>query len=142
MPIYEYQCPKCRETFEELRRSVDDDVAPCPVCGEPSPRIISNSAFILKGGGWYATTYKDRRPEFIQRGGRPKIKGVSVETDEAPAASPASAPASAPAGTGGAPEKTAETVKASKTPAAPKAAKPAKAKKAGAEDKPAAKDVS
>ncbi len=78
MPIYEYHCPKCRETFEELRKSVDDDVAPCPVCGEPSGRIISNSAFILKGGGWYATTYKDRRPEFIQRGGRPKIKGVSA----------------------------------------------------------------
>jgi putative FmdB family regulatory protein len=30
MPIYEYQCPKCRHEFEEL---VFEDVAPvCPQC--------------------------------------------------------------------------------------------------------------
>lgn len=85
MPIYEYLCPKCEETFEEWRKSVDDDVAPCPACGEPSKRIISSSAFILKGKGWYATDYKDRRPEFMQRGGQPKIKGKTVAPEAAPA---------------------------------------------------------
>lgn len=79
MPIYEYLCPKCGDVFEEWDKSVDDDVAPCPKCGETSKRIISNTAFALKGGGWYATDYKDRRPEFIQRAGQPKIKGATVE---------------------------------------------------------------
>jgi len=92
MPIYEYLCPKCQETFEELRKSVDDDEAPCPVCGERSRRIISNSAFILKGGGWYATTYKDRRPEFIQRGGRSKIKGADATPEPVRTETPEEAP--------------------------------------------------
>lgn len=58
MPIYEYACPGCRHTFEEWLKS-DDAAAtlPCPQCGEPSPRILSNTSFILKGGGWYVTEY-------------------------------------------------------------------------------------
>jgi putative FmdB family regulatory protein len=32
MPIYEYQCAPCRQTFETLIRSASD-IAQCPKCG-------------------------------------------------------------------------------------------------------------
>ncbi|WP_029897101.1 FmdB family zinc ribbon protein [Desulfohalovibrio reitneri] len=57
MPIYEYQCPDCENIFEEWQKSVEAEVAPCPDCQTESPRIISNTSFVLKGSGWYVTDY-------------------------------------------------------------------------------------
>ncbi len=58
MPIYEYACPRCQKSFEEWLRSDDNtEIQPCPDCGTPSPRIMSNTSFILKGGGWFASSY-------------------------------------------------------------------------------------
>ncbi len=62
MPIYEYQCPQCQQVFEEwLSVSEATDKAPCPQCHTQSSRIISNTAFVLKGGGWYVTEYGNRK---------------------------------------------------------------------------------
>ncbi len=62
MPIYEYQCPQCQHVFEEwLSISEATDKAPCPQCTTQSSRIISNTAFVLKGGGWYVTEYGNRK---------------------------------------------------------------------------------
>ncbi len=43
MPLYEYECEKCTEVFE-TRASIADyqKKQPCPLCGEESPRILSN----------------------------------------------------------------------------------------------------
>jgi putative FmdB family regulatory protein len=43
MPIYEYECMKCRERFELLRRIADSDSnIKCPKCGAENPqRVIS-----------------------------------------------------------------------------------------------------
>lgn len=58
MPIYEYACPKCCKTFEEWLRSGDDtETQPCPDCGEACHRVLSPTSFILKGGGWFASSY-------------------------------------------------------------------------------------
>lgn len=86
MPIYEYACPHCHKTFEEWLRSAEEqtDIMPCPTCGQDAPRIISQTTFILKGGGWYVTEY----------GGQPK----SDESD-ASEAKPADADATANAPT-------------------------------------------
>lgn len=64
MPIYEYACPKCRNTFEEWLK-VDDSASthPCPHCGEEARRLVSQTTFLLKGGGWYATEYGNSSPE-------------------------------------------------------------------------------
>jgi putative FmdB family regulatory protein len=42
MPLYEYTCETCLNTFEKLR-SFDaiDDPAPCPDCGSNSKRQLS-----------------------------------------------------------------------------------------------------
>ncbi len=57
MPIYEYQCRECQQIFEEWQDDFEERDIPCPVCGGSTDRLISHSAFILKGSGWYATDY-------------------------------------------------------------------------------------
>ena len=62
MPIYEYRCPKCNATFEEWLRHADDAATcVCPSCHAEAKRIISHTTFVLKGGGWYATEYGNRK---------------------------------------------------------------------------------
>lgn len=62
MPIYEYQCPKCHSIFEEwVKMSEAHGQEPCPECGTLSPRLISHTSFVLKGGGWYVTDYGYRK---------------------------------------------------------------------------------
>lgn len=58
MPIYEYRCKECHQIFEEWTKHVDDaEPHVCPVCGILAERIMSNTSFVLKGGGWYVTDY-------------------------------------------------------------------------------------
>ncbi len=62
MPIYEYQCTKCHKVFEEWHKHIDEDVChPCPECHGEAERIVSNTTFVLKGGGWYVTDYGNRK---------------------------------------------------------------------------------
>jgi putative FmdB family regulatory protein len=55
MPRYEYSCKKCG-TFEVNQR-ISDPALTHHTCGAPAERLISPSAFALKGGGWYADGY-------------------------------------------------------------------------------------
>jgi putative FmdB family regulatory protein len=57
MPIYEYRCEKCGKVFEVLQRFSDDPVKIHEECGGPVEKLISHSAFQLKGSGWYASDY-------------------------------------------------------------------------------------
>ena len=57
MPIYEYRCDKCGKVFEVLQRFSDDPLKIHEDCGGGLEKLISHSAFQLKGGGWYATDY-------------------------------------------------------------------------------------
>lgn len=78
MPLYEFECPACDRVFEELRRSGDEAEAACPDCGRPAPRIVSLSAFALKGSGFYATDYVQRRPGKFKHDGNDTVKGTPV----------------------------------------------------------------
>jgi putative FmdB family regulatory protein len=57
MPIYEYRCEKCGKVFEVLQRFSDAPVKIHEACGGEVEKLISQSAFQLKGSGWYATDY-------------------------------------------------------------------------------------
>jgi putative FmdB family regulatory protein len=57
MPIYEYRCEKCGKVFEVLQRFSDDPVKIHEECGGQVEKLISHSAFQLKGSGWYASDY-------------------------------------------------------------------------------------
>ena len=56
MPIYEYACKRCGN-FEIMQRITEDPLKKCPTCGAKVSKLISPSAFHLKGSGWYATDY-------------------------------------------------------------------------------------
>jgi putative FmdB family regulatory protein len=56
MPIYEYTCKRCGD-FEVMQRISQDPLKKCPTCGAKVTKLISRSAFHLKGSGWYSTDY-------------------------------------------------------------------------------------
>jgi|HubBroStandDraft_6_1064221.scaffolds.fasta_scaffold1020294_2 putative FmdB family regulatory protein len=57
MPLYEYKCDKCGDVFEVRQKFSDEPVHVHEKCGGTVERLISRSAFRLKGSGWYATDY-------------------------------------------------------------------------------------
>jgi putative FmdB family regulatory protein len=57
MPIYEYGCTKCGKTHEIMQKFSDVPLSICPECGADVKKLISNTSFVLKGTGWYATDY-------------------------------------------------------------------------------------
>lgn len=59
MPVYEYLCGKCGHEFEVTQRITADPIKTCPKCkARKVERLISNTAFQLKGTGWYITDYQ------------------------------------------------------------------------------------
>lgn len=99
MPIYEYRCGKCGNVFEEWTRSFDSpEHEPCPQCGGDSVRIVSNTSFVLKGGGWYVTEYGNHKKTDHESGaGAPgEGKAADASQDTAPTAAGETAAESAP----------------------------------------------
>ena len=56
MPTYEYECTKGHR-FEVQQRITEEPLQRCQQCRSKVQRLISASAFILKGDGWYADGY-------------------------------------------------------------------------------------
>lgn len=61
MPIYEYQCDGCNAVFEVFQRMSDPPPASHSCGSDTVHRILSNTSFVLKGTGWYATDYADKK---------------------------------------------------------------------------------
>ncbi len=57
MPVYEYECLKCKKKHEIMQKITENPLTDCPDCGGNVKKIISNTTFVLKGTGWYATDY-------------------------------------------------------------------------------------
>jgi putative FmdB family regulatory protein len=58
MPTYEYSCANCESEFEVEQRITEDPLESCPKCrSRRIKRLISQTFFTLKGGGWYADGY-------------------------------------------------------------------------------------
>ena len=58
MPLYEYKCQSCGETFEVIQKFSDAPLEVHDKCGAgPVERLISTSALQFKGSGWYVTDY-------------------------------------------------------------------------------------
>lgn len=67
MPTYEYKCNACQREFEYQQRMADDDLIKCEVCGEDKlEKLISRTAFQLKGGGWYKDLYSSKPAEAMK----------------------------------------------------------------------------
>ena len=58
MPTYEYKCFSCGENFETFQKISDSPISSCPMCNSDNvKRLLSATAFHLKGSGWYKTDY-------------------------------------------------------------------------------------
>jgi len=57
MPLYEYQCEDCGLNFEVRQKFSDKPINTCRHCGGHAKKLISRTAFTLKGGGWYEQGY-------------------------------------------------------------------------------------
>jgi putative FmdB family regulatory protein len=57
MPVYEYECQKFKRVTEAMQKFSDPPLTKCPHCAGRLRKMISRSAFHLKGSGWYVTDY-------------------------------------------------------------------------------------
>jgi len=60
MPLYEYECTKCGRVEEAFQRFSDKPLSKCRQCSGKLHKLISQSAFHLKGSGWYVTDYANK----------------------------------------------------------------------------------
>ena len=63
MPIYEYQCSTCGEVEEAIQKFSDKPLTKCRHCSGKLHKLISQSAFHLKGTGWYVTDYAGKKTQ-------------------------------------------------------------------------------
>jgi len=96
MPIYEYQCEACGHRLEALQKLSEEPLSECPECGRPSlQKLVSAAGFRLKGGGWYATDFKDsgkkKSGDGTQSGATSEGKSADKEKSGAGAESPKAA---------------------------------------------------
>jgi len=119
MPIYEYLCSSCGKVNEKLQKVSDPPPARCDECGSKKlAKLVSRSAFQLKGGGWYSDLYASAKKEApAKEGSEPKADAkteskadaksdgksdakpeAKAETKPAAVVAPAKAPAAGGAG--------------------------------------------
>lgn len=87
MPIYEYQCQACQHQMETLQKISDEPLLDCPVCHEAAlKKLVSASAFRLKGGGWYETDFKtgDNKRNLSSGSGSESASGGENKGDSKP----------------------------------------------------------
>src|SRR5512139_2056890 len=70
MPIYEYECRRCKEIFEIFHKIDDACKVACPKCLGPVRKLISATNFVLKGSGFYVNDY----PSESRKEGKKKEK--------------------------------------------------------------------
>jgi putative FmdB family regulatory protein len=59
MPTYEYECSKCKKTFEKFQSIKEEPIEKCIFCSGSVRRLIgTGGGFLFKGNGFYTTDYR------------------------------------------------------------------------------------
>jgi putative FmdB family regulatory protein len=61
VPLYEYQCTKCKKRTEKIESLAGPHLKKCPHCGGKVERLQSAPAIQFKGSGWYVTDYAGKK---------------------------------------------------------------------------------
>ncbi len=80
MPVYEYECLKCKKNFEAFQKLSEKPLKKCSFCGGPVQRLISQTSFSLKGGGWYKDGYASTKTSSTAKTPAAPEKKASKET--------------------------------------------------------------
>jgi putative FmdB family regulatory protein len=83
MPIYEYECDNCNKQCEIVQKHDDKPLSICPDCGGHMHKLISQTSFILKGTGWYATDYASAERKKAKESDRKTETKAEVKTETA-----------------------------------------------------------
>ena len=110
MPIYEYACGGCESEFEVEQRITEDPLRSCPRCrSRRIKRLISQTSFALKGGGWYADGYTRNG------GGQPDdAKSKAAKSDGGDSASASASDGASSSGAAGSEKKDGNAAKGKK----------------------------
>jgi putative FmdB family regulatory protein len=82
VPLYEYQCKKCKHKFEKIQKFSDRPIKKCPECGGPVEKIQHAPNVQFKGTGWYVTDYAAKSDTSKADGGSEK-KETTAKDDGA-----------------------------------------------------------
>jgi putative FmdB family regulatory protein len=84
VPLYEYQCKKCKHKFEKIQKFSDQPIKKCPECGGPVEKLLHAPAVQFKGTGWYVTDYggKDKSDTSKPEGGSEKSEKKETTAKE------------------------------------------------------------
>jgi putative FmdB family regulatory protein len=64
MPIYAYKCSACGHEQDVMQKMSDAPLTTCPACGQATyAKQLTAAGFQLKGNGYYATDFKNSKPE-------------------------------------------------------------------------------
>jgi putative FmdB family regulatory protein len=78
MPIYEFECQKCKERVEVFQKMNDKHPVKCKRCGGRLEKLVSASAIQFKGSGWYVTDYAGKSRKAAEKAD----KDTSVSDDK------------------------------------------------------------
>jgi len=61
VPLYEYQCVKCKRRTEKIESVAGPHLKKCPHCGGKVEQTLTAPAIQFKGSGWYVTDYAGKK---------------------------------------------------------------------------------
>ena len=61
MPLYEYQCVKCKRRTEKIESVAGPHLRKCPHCGGKVEQTLTAPEIQFKGTGWYVTDYAGKK---------------------------------------------------------------------------------
>jgi putative FmdB family regulatory protein len=85
MPIYEYECTKCKTHVEILQKITDKLLTKCPKCKGRLEKQWSSTSFQLKGSGWYVTDYAGKKAGAGEEKKSGGVEEKKTETSDAAA---------------------------------------------------------
>jgi putative FmdB family regulatory protein len=82
VPLYEYQCKKCKHKFEKIQKFSARAIKKCPECGGPLEKIQHAPNVQFKGSGFYVNDYPGKKDSASSEGGSETIDNSSAEMKE------------------------------------------------------------
>jgi putative FmdB family regulatory protein len=93
MPTYEYECQRCKHTFEKFQGMTEPRLKTCPKCRGKVKRLLGTGAgVIFKGSGFYQTDYRSadyKKKAKAETGGESKPAGEAKSGGETKNSGPA-----------------------------------------------------
>lgn len=93
MPIYEFECQKCKERVEVFQKMNDEHPVKCKKCGGRLEKLVSASAIQFKGSGWYVTDYAGKARKAAEKAEKDTAVSDDKKSDKADKKSKESSPA-------------------------------------------------